>query len=151
MKPRHKKLIAISAGVSLLVVAGLLVLNAFRSNIVFFVSPTEVKEGKASTQGVFRLGGLVDHGSVRRTPDSLRVEFQLTDLAQCMLVRYDGILPDLFRDGQGVIAEGRLQKDGSFLATTVLAKHDEKYMPPEVAQSLKGTASSTPVCKKTTL
>jgi len=139
MKPRHKRMIAIGAGVTLLVVAGLLVLNAFRSNIVFFFSPTEIKEGKAPVNGVFRVGGLVDQGSVKKTPDSLQVEFLVTDLKECMRVRYDGILPDLFREGQGVIAEGRLEGD-SFVATKVLAKHDEKYMPPEVAKTLKGSA-----------
>jgi len=137
MKKRHKKLIAIVSGVAILVVAGLLVLNAFRSNIVFFFSPSEILEGKAPTQGVFRVGGLVEKGSVRKTPDTLKVEFTVTDLAKRITVRYDGILPDLFRDGQGVIAQGRLQGDGIFVADQVLAKHDENYMPPEVAKTLK--------------
>ena len=137
MKPRYKKLIAIASGVAVLVVAGLLVLNAFRSNIVFFFSPSEVLEGKAPTQGVFRLGGLVEKGSLRKIPDSLKIEFSVTDLARHITVRYEGIVPDLFREGQGVIAQGRLLPDGTFAADTVLAKHDENYMPPEVAQSLK--------------
>ena len=138
MKPRHKKLIAIVAGVTMLVAAGLLVLNAFRSNIVYFRSPTEILSGTVSTQGMLRLGGMVDQGSVKRIPDSLRVQFKVTDYEKCITVNYEGILPDLFREGQGVIVEGRLQPDG-FHADKVLAKHDEKYMPPEVAQSLKGT------------
>ena len=137
MKKRHKKLIAIVSGVTILVVAGLLVLNAFRSNIVFFFSPSEILEGKAPTQGVLRVGGLVEKGSVKKIPDTLKVEFTVTDLAKRITVRYEGILPDLFRDGQGVIAQGRLQGDGVFVADQVLAKHDENYMPPEVAKTLK--------------
>jgi len=142
MKKRHKKLIAIVSGVAILVVAGLLVLNAFRSNIVFFFSPSEILEGKAPTQGVFRVGGLVEKGSVKKTPNTLKVEFTVTDLAERITVRYDGILPDLFRDGQGVIAQGRLQGDGIFVADQVLAKHDENYMPPEVAKTLKHTPAT---------
>jgi cytochrome c-type biogenesis protein CcmE len=137
MKKRHKKLIAIVSGVAILVVAGLLVLNAFRSNIVYFFSPSEILEGKAPTQGVFRMGGLVEQGSVKKIPNTLKVEFTVTDLAKRITVRYDGILPDLFRDGQGVITQGRLQPDGIFVADQVLAKHDENYMPPEVAKTLK--------------
>jgi cytochrome c-type biogenesis protein CcmE len=142
MKPRYKKMIAIAVGVSTLTVAGLLVLNAFRSNIVFFFDPTEIKAGKAPTQGVFRVGGLVEKGSIKKTPNTLKVEFTVTDLKEKIVVRYDGILPDLFRDGQGVIAQGRLQPDGSFTADQVLAKHDEKYVPPEVAKSLKHDAAA---------
>jgi len=142
MKKRHKKLIAIVSGVAILVVAGLLVLNAFRSNIVFFFSPSEILEGKAPTQGIFRVGGLVEKGSVKKTPNTLKVEFTVTDLAERITVRYDGILPDLFRDGQGVIAQGRLQGDGIFVADQVLAKHDENYMPPEVAKTLKHTPAT---------
>jgi cytochrome c-type biogenesis protein CcmE len=137
MKPRHKKLIAIVAGVAILTVAGLLVLNAFRSNLVYFLSPTEVLEGKASTKGVLRIGGLVEKGSLKKTPESLKVEFSVTDNNERLTVRYEGILPDLFREGQGVIAQGRLQPDKVFVADQVLAKHDENYMPPEVAKTLK--------------
>jgi len=149
MKPRHKKLIAVSVGVTLLVVAGLLVLNAFRSNLVYFRSPTEILSGEVSTQGVLRLGGMVDRGSVKRIPDSLKVEFMVTDYQKCIPVRYTGILPDLFREGQGVITQGRLQADGVFVADQVLAKHDEKYMPPEVAKSLKGPATAASACGAT--
>lgn len=140
MKPRHKKLILIVGGVAILSVAGLLVLNAFRSNLVFFFSPTEVLEGKAPGQGVLRVGGLVEKGSLKKIPNTLKVEFTVTDLKRSITVRYDGILPDLFREGQGVIAQGRLQPDKVFVADQVLAKHDEKYMPPEVAQALKNAA-----------
>jgi len=137
MKPRHKKLIAIVAGVVILTFAGLLVLNAFRSNLVYFFSPSEVLEGKAPAQGLLRIGGLVEAGSIRKTPETLKVEFTLTDNAQRLTVRYEGILPDLFREGQGVIAQGRLQADKVFVADQVLTKHDENYMPPEVAKTLK--------------
>jgi cytochrome c-type biogenesis protein CcmE len=147
MKPRHKKLIAVSGGVTLLVVAGLLVLNAFRSNLVYFRSPTEILSGEVSTQGVLRLGGMVDKGSVKKIPDSLKVEFKVTDVQKCITVRYEGILPDLFREGQGVITQGRLQPDKVFVADQVLAKHDEKYMPPEVANSLKGKAGPKSACE----
>ena len=146
MKPRYKKLIAILSGVIILSLAGLLVLNAFRSNIVYFRSPAEILSGKISTDGILRLGGMVDQGSVKKTPGSLKVEFKLTDFEKCITVRYDGILPDLFREGQGVITEGRLQPDG-FVANKVLTKHDENYMPPEIAQSLKGKTSTTTFCK----
>jgi cytochrome c-type biogenesis protein CcmE len=137
MKPRHKKLIAILAGVTILTLAGLLVLNAFRSNLVYFFSPSEVLEGKAPAQGVLRIGGLVEAGSVKKTPESLKIEFRVTDNAKNLTVRYEGILPDLFREGQGVIAQGRLQSDKVFVADQVLTKHDENYMPPEVAKTLK--------------
>jgi len=146
MKPRYKKLIAILSGVTILSLAGLLVLNAFRSNIVYFRSPAEILSGKISTEGLLRLGGMVDFGGVKKTPGSLKVEFKLTDYEKCITVRYDGILPDLFREGQGVITEGRLLPDG-FVASKVLTKHDEKYMPPEIAQSLKGKTSNTTFCK----
>jgi cytochrome c-type biogenesis protein CcmE len=146
MKPRHKKLIAIASGVTLLVVAGLLVLNAFRSNLVYFRSPSEILSGTVPTQGMLRLGGMVDQGGVRKLPDSLKVEFKVTDFEKCVTVRYEGILPDLFREGQGVIVEGHLRPDG-FDANKVLAKHDEKYMPPEIAKSLKGTAGPAAFCK----
>ena len=146
MKPRYKKLIAILSGVTILSLAGLLVLNAFRSNIVYFRSPAEILSGKVSTHGLLRVGGMVDHGGVKKTPGSLKIEFKLTDYEKCITVRYDGILPDLFREGQGVITEGYLQND-VFAANKVLTKHDEKYMPPEIAQSLKGKTSTTTFCK----
>ena len=136
MKPRHKKLIAVVGGVTVITVAGLLILNAFRANLVYFFSPTEVLEGKAPTAGTFRVGGLVEAGSVKK--DGLKVDFVVTDLNKKISVHYEGILPDLFREGQGVIAQGQLGPDDRFLASQVLAKHDENYMPPEVAKTLHG-------------
>lgn len=138
MKTRYKRLAIIVTGVIGLTVAGLFVLNAFRSNLVFFYSPTEVLEGKVALNKTFRIGGLVENGSVRRSADGLKVDFIVTDLNKKMPVHYEGILPDLFREGQGVVAQGRLQNDKTFIASEVLAKHDEKYMPPEAAQALKG-------------
>lgn len=142
MKARHKKLILIVGGVGILTVAGLLVLNAFRNNLVFFFSPTEVLEGKAPTRGTFRVGGLVEKGSVKKSTDGLKVDFTVTDLQKSINVHYEGILPDLFKEGQGVVAEGRLDKDQHFVADQVLAKHDENYMPPEAAQALKAAGQT---------
>jgi len=138
MKTRHKRLAIIIVGVTGLTVAGLFVLNAFRSNLVFFYSPTEVLAGKVTTNKTFRIGGLVEKGSVHKSPDGLQVEFIVTDRNKQIPVHYEGILPDLFREGQGVVAQGRLQNGNVFIASEVLAKHDEKYMPPEAAQALKG-------------
>ena len=138
MKTRHKRLAIIVVGVAGLTIAGLFVLNAFRSNLVFFYSPTEVLEGKVATDKVIRIGGLVEKGSVQRSADGLKVDFVVTDLNKQLPVHYEGVLPDLFREGQGVVAQGRLENGGKFIASQVLAKHDEKYMPPEAAQALKG-------------
>jgi cytochrome c-type biogenesis protein CcmE len=138
MKARHKRLALIVVGVLGLTVAGLFVLNAFRSNLVFFYSPTEVLEGKAPADRLLRIGGLVEKGSVRRAPDGLAVEFVVTDLHQRIAVDYRGILPDLFREGQGVVVQGQLGSDRRFRAREVLAKHDENYMPPEAVKALQG-------------
>jgi cytochrome c-type biogenesis protein CcmE len=138
MKTRHKRLALIVVGVAGLSVAALFILNAFRSNLVYFYSPTEVFEGKAPRDQQFRIGGLVEQGSVRKSADGLKVEFVVTDLNKTVPVRYEGILPDLFREGQGVVTMGRLDGDGRFRAREVLAKHDENYMPPEAAAALKG-------------
>jgi cytochrome c-type biogenesis protein CcmE len=116
-------------------VAAALVLSAFEENLVFFYSPSDLKERDIEPGRVFRLGGLVEEGSVRR--DGARVNFRVTDLVETVPVTYAGILPDLFREGQGVVTEGELRPDGSFHATNVLAKHDETYMPKEVADALK--------------
>lgn len=113
-----------------------LVLTAFQDNLVFFYSPSDLKEHPAGTRS-FRLGGLVEAGSVARQPDGLTVRFTVTDFKNTVAVTYRGLLPDLFREGQGVVAEGRLRPDGLFEAREVLAKHDEKYMPPEVGDALK--------------
>jgi cytochrome c-type biogenesis protein CcmE len=134
MKPRHKR-IAIVVGVLAMVggAAGL-VLNAFQSNLVFFYSPTQVAAQEAPVAKTFRLGGLVEVGSVKR--DGLNVNFVVTDTVKTTPVRYAGILPDLFKEGKGVVAQGQL-RDGVFEAREVLAKHDENYMPPEAAEALK--------------
>lgn len=137
MKPRHRKLLVIALAVVGLAIAATLILNAFRSNLVFFFSPSEVAAGKAPVDRAFRIGGLVEDGSVKREADGLTVRFVVTDTAHTMPVIYKGILPDLFKEGKGVVAEGRLGADGLFTATQVLAKHDENYMPPEAAHALE--------------
>jgi len=137
MKPRHRKLALIVLVVAALGVAVALVLNAFSSNLVFFVSPTQVANGEAPTGRAFRIGGLVEAGSVRREADGLTTRFVVTDTARSIPVAYTGILPDLFKEGKGVVAEGRLGTDGLFDATQVLAKHDENYRPPEAASAIE--------------
>ncbi len=140
MKARHKRLAIIVSGVIGLTVAVLLVLDAFQSNLVFFYSPTEILEGKVSVAPgqTIRIGGLVEKGSVKRSTDGLKVDFVVTDLNKKLPVHYEGILPDLFREGQGVVAQGKVQEGNKFMASEVLAKHDEKYMPPEAAKALQG-------------
>ena len=118
-------------------IAAALALSAFRENILYFYSPTEVLSGEAPVGHKFRLGGLVVEGSVERETDGLTVHFGLTDTAKVIPVAYSGILPDLFREGQGIVAHGRLNQEGVFVADEVLAKHDENYMPPEVAAALE--------------
>lgn len=134
MKPRHKR-IAIAVGVVAAVgVAVGLVLNAFQSNLVFFYSPSQIAANEAPANRTFRLGGMVEQGSVKR--EGVTVRFVVTDTAKTVPVRYEGILPDLFKEGKGVVAQGQLQGD-VFVAREVLAKHDENYMPPEAAEALK--------------
>jgi cytochrome c-type biogenesis protein CcmE len=130
---------AVLAGVT---VAGALALQAFRSNVMFFFDPSQVAAGQVPVGERFRLGGMVTKGSVQRASGSLEVRFVVTDFAKQVPVLYSGVLPDLFREGQGVVANGRLRADGTFVADEVLAKHDENYMPPEVARSLKGEAGT---------
>lgn len=137
MKSRHKKLALIVLVLAGLGVAAALVLNAFQSNLVFFFSPTQVANGEAPIERAFRIGGLVEEGSIQRQPDGLSVHFVVTDTARTIPVIYTGILPDLFKEGKGVVAEGRLGSDGVFTATQVLAKHDENYMPPEAAHAIE--------------
>ena len=137
MKPRTRRGLWIAAGIAGLGVATALVLNAFRSNMVFFLTPTEVAEQKAPRDRPFRVGGLVEAGSVIREKDALTVRFKVTDTARTIPVVYTGILPDLFREGKGVVAQGRIGADGVFRANEVLAKHDENYMPPEAADALR--------------
>jgi cytochrome c-type biogenesis protein CcmE len=137
MKSRHKKLLVIGLGLAGLGIAAALILNAFQSNLVFFFSPTQVERGEAPTDRAFRIGGLVESGSVKREADGLTVRFVVTDTAKSMNVVYKGILPDLFKEGKGVVAEGKIGTDGTFNASQVLAKHDENYMPPEAAHALE--------------
>jgi cytochrome c-type biogenesis protein CcmE len=137
MKPRHKKLALIVLVVAGLGVAVALVLNAFNSNLVFFFSPTQVAAGEAPTSRAFRIGGRVEEGSIKREADGLTTRFVVTDTAKTIPVTYTGILPDLFKEGKGVVAEGRLGADGLFAANQVLAKHDENYMPPEAASAIE--------------
>ncbi|VAW55081.1 Cytochrome c-type biogenesis protein CcmE, heme chaperone [hydrothermal vent metagenome] len=134
-RSRRKVLVlAIIFGVATATVLGL---TAFEENLLYFYSPTQVKSGDAPQGHTFRVGGLVVDGSVRRAPDSLKVEFDVTDNEESMTVEYTGILPDLFREGQGIVAMGSFGSNGQFIADEVLAKHDEKYMPPEVAAALQ--------------
>ncbi len=137
MKPRHQKLLAIALSLAGLGVAVALVLNAFQNNLVFFFSPSQVMRGEAPVDRTFRIGGMVEEGSVKREADGLTVRFVVTDTAHTVPVVYKGVLPDLFKEGKGVVAEGRLGPDGLFTATQVLAKHDENYMPPEAAHALE--------------
>ena len=131
---RKVLIIAVLFGVSMATVLGL---TAFQENLLYFYSPAQIAAGEAPENRSFRIGGLVVEGSVNRVPDSLEVRFNLTDNTKVVTVAYTGILPDLFREGQGIVAMGKLQTDGMFVAEEVLAKHDENYMPPEVADALK--------------
>ncbi len=135
MKPKHRRLTFVAIGVVLLAGAAALSLSAMRETLVFFVSPSEAMAAPHGDNRRLRIGGLVEEGSVQRGPGSA-VHFRVTDLAASVPVSYVGLLPDLFREGQGVVAEGRLQ-NGMFVADRILAKHDENYMPPEVAKALK--------------
>ena len=134
MKPRYRRFAWIAAGLAVLGVAVALVLNAFQSNLVFFFSPTDVVENKAPQGRTFRVGGLVEERSVKR--EGVVVRFNVTDTAKTIPVVYTGILPDLFKEGKGVVAQGKLGPDGVFTASEVLAKHDENYMPPEAAEAV---------------
>jgi cytochrome c-type biogenesis protein CcmE len=137
MKARHKRLAFIVVGLIGLAIAAIFLAKAFNSNLVFFVSPTQVIAGEAPKDRTFRLGGLVEDGSVKREDDGLTVHFNVTDGAESVPVIFTGILPDLFREGQGVVAQGRMGTGIVFMAEEVLAKHDENYMPPEVAEALE--------------
>jgi cytochrome c-type biogenesis protein CcmE len=127
----------ITAGVAALGIAAALVLNAFQSNLVFFFSPSQVMANEAPKGKTFRIGGMVETGSLKRQDDGLTVRFRVTDTAHTVPVVYTGILPDLFKEGKGVVAQGRLGRDGVFQASEVLAKHDENYMPPQAAYALE--------------
>jgi len=134
MKTRHKRIALVLGGLSAVGAITALVLNAFESNLVFFYSPSQVAAQEAPKQRIFRIGGLVEEGSVKR--DGVHVNFVITDTAKAVPVRYQGILPDLFKEGKGVVAQGQLQGD-IFVAREVLAKHDENYMPPEAAEAMR--------------
>jgi len=133
---RKKRILIVTAILAGVTVAAGLMLTAFEKNLLYFYSPSQIQAGEAPVGRAFRIGGLVVEGSVQRDPNNLHVSFDLTDTAYNVTVRYDGILPDLFREGQGIVANGKLDDNGVFQAVQVLAKHDENYMPPEVADSL---------------
>lgn len=145
MKPRTRRALWIVAGLAGLGVAATLVLNAFQSNLVFFFTPSQVAANEVPRDRAFRIGGLVEEGSVARGKDGLTVKFNVTDTAKTIPVVFVGILPDLFREGKGVVAQGRIGPDGTFKAAEVLAKHDENYMPPEAAEAL--AKAGTPMDK----
>ena len=137
MKPRHKRAAIIAGGLAALAIAAALVLSAFEQNLVFFFTPSQIAANEAPQGRTFRVGGLVEAGSVKRQPDGVTVRFVVTDTAKGVPVVYRGVLPDLFREGKGVVTQGRLGADGVFHASEVLAKHDENYTPPEAADAVK--------------
>ena len=145
MKPRHKRIALIVGGVVSLGIAATLVLNAFQSNLVFFFTPTQIAAGEAPKERPFRVGGLVKSGSLQR--DGITAHFVVTDTAKEIPVAYTGILPDLFREGKGVVAQGKLGADGRFVASEVLAKHDENYMPPEAKHAVDQAQSTAKTLK----
>jgi len=142
MKPRHKRFAFIGLGLLVLGVATVLILNAFQSNLVFFFTPSQVANGEVPQGRSFRIGGMVEDGSLVRENDGLTVRFVVTDTAKRVPVTYKGILPDLFKEGKGAVAQGKLNADGTFVASEVLAKHDENYMPPEAAEALAKAKAS---------
>ena len=137
MKPRHKRIAAIALGVVALGIVTALVLSAFQKNLVFFFTPSQVVANEAPQGRTFRIGGLVEQGSLKRLPDGVSVAFVVTDTARSLPVIYKGSLPDLFKEGKGVVAQGQLGPDGVFRANEVLAKHDENYMPPEAKEAVE--------------
>jgi len=139
MNKRSRRKVLVIAVVFGVAIAAVLGLTAFEENLLYFYSPTQVKAGEAPQSHSFRVGGLVVDGSVKRQPGGLTVQFDVTDNTENMTIEYTGILPDLFREGQGIVAMGSLQADGRFVAQEVLAKHDENYMPPEVAAALEAS------------
>jgi len=149
MKPRQKRIALIVTGLAILGIALTLVLSAFRSNLVFFFTPTQVVEHEAPQGRNFRIGGLVEKGSVERQPDGVTVRFVVTDTAKSVPVMFKGILPDLFKEGKGVVAQGKLGADGVFAASEVLAKHDENYMPPEAADAVERANKAMKESRKT--
>ena len=136
MKPRQKRLAIVVGGLAAIGIAAALILNAFQSNLVFFFTPTQIAAGEAPKGKAFRIGGLVKEGSIQRQADGVTISFIITDTAKDIPVAYKGILPDLFKEGKGAVAQGKLDGSGTFVATEVLAKHDENYMPPEAAKAV---------------
>ena len=136
MKKRHKRIVFIVTSLAALGLATWLVLGAFRNNLVFFFSPTQVMAKEAPVGRTFRIGGLVENGSLKRDTDGLTIRFVVTDTANTLPVVYKGILPDLFKEGRGCVAQGKVGTDGVFYADQIMAKHDENYMPPEAARAL---------------
>ena len=149
MKTRHKRIAFIAGGLAGLGIAAALVLNAFQNNLVFFFSPSQIAAKEAPLGRNFRIGGLVEKGSMKRDNDGLTIHFTVTDTANSIPVVYKGILPDLFKEGRGCVAQGQVGADGVFHADSVLAKHDENYMPPEAAQSLEKAKQSENDAAKT--
>ena len=149
MKPRHKRMALIAGALAALGIAVALVLNAFQSNLVFFFTPTQVMAHEAPQGRSFRIGGMVEQGSLKRQPDGVTVRFVVTDTLKSVPVAYKGILPDLFREGKGVVAQGKLGADGVFTASEVLAKHDENYMPPEAADAMERAKKAMKESEKT--
>ena len=145
MKRRHKRIGFILAGLAGLGIAAALALNAFQDNLVFFFSPSQIAAKQAPTGRTFRVGGLVQQGTVKREIDGLTVRFNVTDTAQSIPVVYKGILPDLFKEGKGCVAQGKVGSDGVFYADQVLAKHDENYMPPEAGQAIDSAKAAKTV------
>ena len=144
MTPRKKRILMVCMMIAGISVAALLILTAFEKNLMYFYSPTEIINGEAPQSRSFRIGGLVVSDTVIRNPDDLKVSFVLTDTVNEIKVIYDGILPDLFREGQGIVANGKLKSENVFVANEVLAKHDENYMPPEVADALEKAGANMP-------
>ena len=149
MKTRHKRIAFIIIGLVGLSVAAFLVTSAFKNNLVFFFSPSQIASKEAPVGRNFRIGGLVEKGSMKRDGDGLTVKFTVTDTANSVPVVYKGILPDLFKEGRGCVAQGHVGADGVFYADQVLAKHDENYMPPEAAQSIEKAKQSANEAAKT--
>ena len=147
MKARHKRIALIVGGLAILGLVAALVLNAFQSNLVFFFSPTQVAAGEAPKGKTFRIGGLVKEGSIKREAGGVTLRFVITDTEKELTVAYKGILPDLFKEGKGAVAQGKLGDGDLFIASEVLAKHDENYMPPEATKALDDASKRAAVNK----
>lgn len=146
MKPRHKRFAIVIGALAVISIAAVLALNAFRSNLVFFFTPTQIAAGEVPKDRAFRVGGLVKEGSLTR--NDITARFIVTDTAREVAVSYTGILPDLFKEGKGVVAQGKLGADGTFVASEVLAKHDENYMPPEAKSAVERAQQAAKTLKQ---